>query len=291
MISTLKQYPKYKDSGFEWIGEIPEHWETEKIKHVIQVQISNVDKKTDPDEEAVLLCNYTDVYNNEFITSDMDFMKASASADQIKRLSLREGDVIITKDSETAEDIAVPALVNQKLGNVVCGYHLALLRPQKGRIEGSFLLRLLQSKKINDQFTISANGVTRFGISIYPIKNSYLVIPPLEEQKKISEYLDQGTSKITQLIEKNNKQIELLKEKRIALISHAVTKGLDPNVKMRDSSVEWIGKIPEHWEIRKLLYCVESYVDYRGKTPQKVDDGIFLITARNVKNGKIDWLM
>lgn len=138
-----------KDSGVEWIGEIPEHWGVEKIKNLSQVKPSNVDKKTKDNEPPVLLCNYTDVYNNEFITMDLDFMKATATYDQIKKLSLNVGDIIITKDSESADDIAVPAIVTEKLENVVCGYHLAVIRPNEEKIYPKFLFRSFESDKIN----------------------------------------------------------------------------------------------------------------------------------------------
>ncbi|NMO09492.1 restriction endonuclease subunit S [Methanobacterium subterraneum] len=246
----LKPYPEYKDS-VEWIGEIPKNWNCSKIKHIADVKISNVDKKSKPYEPDVLLCNYTDVYNNEFIIDNLDFMKATASIEQIKKLSLKKGDVIITKDSEAADDIAVPALVKDNFDNVVCGYHLALIRPDVD-IQGDYLFRLLESKQINDQFVIAANGVTRFGISTYPIKNSYLMVPSIEEQEKISSFLDKKTSEIDLTIEKDTRLIELLKEKRTSLINRVVTKGLDPTVKMKDSGAEWIGEIPEDWEMMKF---------------------------------------
>lgn len=280
----MKPYPRYKPSGIEWIGSIPEHWRADRVKYVTHIEISNVDKKSKPDEPDVLLCNYTDVYNNEFITPEMDFMSATASIKHIRRLSLKKGDVIITKDSETPEDIAVPALVNQDLDGTVCGYHLALLRPNKGVIVGGFLLRLLQTKNINDQFAVCASGVTRFGVSTYPIKNSYLIIPPLEEQRQISEYLNQKTHKIDQLIEKKQKLIELLKEQRAAIINQAVTKGLNPNVKMKDSGVEWLGEIPEHWEVKKLKHVAEIIL---GKMLTNDDKGGYFhkpyLRAQNIE--------
>ena len=207
-------------------------------------------------------------------------MKATASIEQIRKLSLKKGDIIITKDSETADDIAVPAIIDEDIDNLVCGYHLAILKPNNHDIKGKFLLRVLQGKKINDQFTVNANGVTRFGISTYPIKNSYLIIPPIEEQEQISEYIDQETSRITATIEKYEKLIELLKEKRIALISHAVTKGLDPNVKMKDSGVEWIGEIPAHWVTKKLKYLSNIKTGDKN-TEDSIEDGIYPFFVRS----------
>jgi len=270
----LKPYPEYKDSGLLGIGNIPKEWDTNKIKHVTNVKISNVDKKSKPNEPEVLLCNYTDVYNNDHITSRLDFMKATASIEQIKKLSLKKGDVIITKDSEAADDIGVPALVKETLDNVVCGYHLALIRPCD-KIQGGYLYRLLESKQINDQFVAAANGVTRFGISTYPIKNSYLMIPPIEEQQRMSSFLDKKTSIIDLTIEKDTQLINLLKEKRTAMINHTVTKGLDPTVEMNDSGVEWIGEIPEDWSINRLKFLTSNKAQYGANEEPEFNENKF----------------
>ena len=114
-------------------------WPTQRLKFVASVMPSNVDKLTDPDDVPVQLCNYVDVYKNDRITGDMEFMPASATPAQIARFALRGGDVLITKDSETPDDIAVPAYVDSSAAGVVCGYHLALLRPITGRMLGGYL--------------------------------------------------------------------------------------------------------------------------------------------------------
>jgi len=227
VIKGLNPNVKLKNSGIPWIGKIPEGWEVRKLKQVTSIMISNVDKKSKPNEEEVLLCNYNEVYNNEFITSDLSFMNATASIEQINKFSIKKGDVIITKDSETPKDIAVPSLVKENLDNIICGYHLALIRPNESKIKGKYLLRIFQSRKINDQFVISANGVTRFGISTYPIKNSLVIIPPLQEQTAIANFLDKATSKIDKTIEKIEKKIALLGEYKKSLIHHVVTGKVD----------------------------------------------------------------
>lgn len=265
MKMKFKTYPKYKDYGIEWIGEIPENWEVKKLKFTSDVYISNVDKKTHSNEDIIFLCNYIDVYKNEFITSNLEFMQSTASFEQIKKLALSKDDVIITKDSETIEEIAIPTLVVEDLENIVCGYHLSLIRTHKEKLLGRYLFRLFQSKKFSEQFSINANGVTRFGLSTYPIKNILILLPPWQEQKSIAEYLNIEILKINTLIEKDKRLIELLKEKRISLINHAVTKGLDPNAKMKDSGIEWIGEIPEDWEVKKLKFVTKNIVT--GKTP------------------------
>ena len=223
---SFRKYAKYKESGIEWLGEIPVGWTTQKLKFVARVRPSNVDKKSKKDEKEVLLCNYTDVYYNEEITADLPFMKATASDVQIRKFTLKRGDTIITKDSEDPNDIAVPAYVPQDLESVVCGYHLALLRPGKETC-GGYLKRVMDSQYAKSFFATRANGITRYGLGTYAIDNFILPLPPIEEQNQIAAFLDKETTKIDTLIDKQEQLITLLQEKRQAIISHAVTRGLE----------------------------------------------------------------
>lgn len=251
-----KPYPKYKLSGVEWIREIPEGWELRKIKWASSITNSNVDKKTEKGEKPILLCNYIDVYKNDLIDDSIDFMEASATVKEINKFILRENDVIITKDSEEWSDIAIPAYVTKDFSSVICGYHLALIRPRSNKLYGKYLFRQLQSKPINTQFMVSANGITRFGLGLNSISSAYVMLPPLPEQQAIADFIDRETARINSIVEKQTRMIELLKEERSALITWAVTKGLDPKAKMKDSGIEWIGEIPENWEVRKIKWCL-----------------------------------
>ncbi|MFQ5685397.1 MAG: hypothetical protein ACE5GV_01925 [Candidatus Scalindua sp.] len=124
----MKKYATYKQSGIEWLGEIPEHWEVKRLKYVSQILFSNVDKKTHNNDKEVLLCNYVDVYKNDIIDESIDFMKATANENEIEKFRIEKGDVLVTKDSESPDDIAVPAFVNSNFENVLCGYHLAIIK-------------------------------------------------------------------------------------------------------------------------------------------------------------------
>lgn len=248
---SFPRYPKYKDSGVDWLGEVPEHWGVHRLKRICRVFPSNVDKKSVESEAAVLLCNYTDVYYNDRIVADMEFMPATASDDQIAKFTLRAGDTIITKDSETADDIAVAAYVPNDLPGVVCGYHLSMVRPREG-INGAFVKRLFDSTYAKSCFAVRANGLTRVGLSQYEVDNVDMPLPPLPEQTCIAAFLDRETAKIDALIAEQQRLIELLQEKRQAVISHAVTKGLNPDAPMKDSGIEWLGEVPEHWEVVRL---------------------------------------
>ena len=218
---------KMKDSGVEWLGDVPEGWKLRKLKHVAKINLSNVDKKTKEDEDSVKLCNYVDVYKNDYINSDINFMEATASPNQIDKFALREGDVLITKDSESWEDIAVPAYIPTDLEDVICGYHLAHIRPDHVVVNGEYIFRSFSAICLNYQFKVEANGITRFGIGKYPIDNSLFLVPPINEQKSIAAFLDRETGCIDTLTIKLSESISKLREYRTALISAAVTGKID----------------------------------------------------------------
>lgn len=245
---SFPRYPAYKPSGVEWLPVIPTGWEISRLKQFCTVFPSNVDKKSVEGETPVKLCNYTDVYYNDSICAEMEFMDATASEEQVKKFALRAGDVIITKDSETAEDIAIAAYVPETLPGVICGYHLSMIRPRAG-VSGAYVKRIFDSIYAKSLFAVRANGLTRVGLSQYAVDNVELPLPPSHEQLAIATFLDHETVKIDALIAEQQRLIELLQEKRQAVISHAVTKGLNPDAPMKDSGVEWLGEVPEHWSI------------------------------------------
>lgn len=232
-------YPKYKSSGIEWLGNVPEHWEVKRLKTSANYWVSSVDKVPSEDELPVQLCNYTDVYYNEFIRPNMGLMETTATPEEIRRFGLRVGDVVITKDSEEWNDIAVPALVEESAPDLVCGYHLAIVRPHATILLGRYLLRAFQSCAINQQFQISASGVTRYGLPKSAIGDAWIPIPPIKEQQAISEFLDRQMAKLDGLAGMKRKVmndetdglfaslLKLLQEYRTALITAAVTGKID----------------------------------------------------------------
>ena len=283
--SPTVAYQEYADREVKWLGLLPGHWKPQRLGTIAEMRVSNVDKHSKEEELPVRLCNYVDVYKNDHISSDMPFMRATASTEEIGRFRLRKYDVLITKDSETWDDIGVPALVTEPADDLISGYHLALLRPN-GDILGPYLFRTLQSRGVAQQFHIGANGVTRYGLTHNTIRSVILPLPPLDEQAAIVRYLDDAEQRIRAYVSAKERLIALLEEERQAVIQRAVTRGLDPNVKLKSSRVEWLGDVPEHWEVGRLKAVSEIRYGL-GQPPRESATGLPLIRATNVSRGHI----
>lgn len=263
MTDRVGLYTAFKQTGDRWVPQIPTNWELRRLRHVIEMRVSNVDKHSDATEEQVRLCNYVDAYKNERITNRLNFMRATASTDEVNRFRLRIGDVLITKDSETWDDIGVPALVEYEAPDLICGYHLALLRSRAQFLSGDFLLRALQTPSTKYQFHVSANGVTRYGLSHNAIKSILIPIPSPEEQAAIVRFMDYYDRLILCYIAVKRKLIALLNEQKHVIIQRAVTCGLDSNVRIRHSGVDWLGAIPSHWSVMRAKYLFRE-IDHRS---------------------------
>lgn len=203
------------ENGVRFSGE----WEQFPLKVMAEVIVSPVDKKTEANEIPVELCNYTDVYYNNYITNNINFMKATATKNEIEKYTLKKGDVIITKDSETPGDIAIPALVSEDLNGVVCGYHLAIIRPKNKIVVGSFLNYLFSMQKTRYYFFTLATGATRFGLSVGGINYAHFSIPKIEEQQKIAAVLSAADAEISVL----EKKLACLKDEKKALMQQLLT--------------------------------------------------------------------
>lgn len=185
-------------------------YQLKPISEIAKVITSPVDKKSLPDELPVFLCNYTDVYYNSVITKYIAFMEATAKQREIDRFSLKPKDVVITKDSESADDIGVSTYIESIKDNLLCGYHLTILRPKKN-IDGRFLSYALGHPRIGYDFFRYANGITRFGLTAKTYKKVKIPLPPLAEQKAIADLLstwDEAVEKTERLIQVREKRFK-----------------------------------------------------------------------------------
>jgi len=285
----MVKYDSYKDSGVEWIGEIPIHWDISKIKYENNVISSNIDKKEYEGFNKYNIIHYNDVvkYQQIFKNNISDFGYCSES--QYESFKVKKHDIILTKDSMDISNICDSSIVLDEPDKCVFGYHLTKLTTESDLILPFFEFLFINNPKIKEYFLISSNGTTIIGVSKATIENTSILIPSLPEQHQIVEFLNEKTSIIDDLIQKKLRKIELLKEQRTSLINHTVTKGLNPYVKMKDSGVEWIGEIPIHWERKKLGYLVnlQGRIGFKGyKKTDFVDEGegCLVIGGKHIDN-------
>jgi type I restriction enzyme S subunit len=259
-----------------WIKHLPIDWKLSRLSNVADILFSNVDKITLDNETPVHLCNYVDVYKNNRITNKIEFMLASADEREIKRFQIMQGDVLATKDSETPEDIAIASLVSEDLPGVLCGYHLALIRPRKHLILGSYLSWLHSCKMFRSHYEANAIGVTRFGLSQAAFKEARVPIPPIPEQHRIAAYLDKGCAAIDSAVAAKQKQIETLNSLVTSIIHQAVTQGITSNVEMKPSGLDWLSEVPAHWQvqqIKRVCSLVRGQFSHRPRNDPAFYDG------------------
>lgn len=253
-----------RDSGVEFLGEVPSQWGVQPAVTLARVLTSTVDKKSYEGEQSVKLCNYTDVYYSAQIVDNSDFMVATATSEQIAKFSVRAGDVPFTKDSETADDIGIPSYVPKDLPGTVYGYHLSIFRPIDKR-RGRFLKYLLESDYAKAYFETKTPGVTRVGLGQSTIRYFRAPTPPVDEAVAIADYLDRETAQIDAFIAKNEELITLLTERRVAAsqatVEHHVGNGSRLKYHLREIDVRAGGK----WEELPML----SVSIHRGVMPRE----------------------
>ncbi|MEY0471682.1 restriction endonuclease subunit S [Providencia huaxiensis] len=272
-ISEMPKYQTYKDSTEGWIGDVPEHWDIRKLKHLfyekkhrpnmsLNCGAISFGKVVTKDDEKILLstkASYQEVLSGEFLINPLNLNYDLISL----RIALSEIDVVVS-----------------------AGY---IVIREKEELQKQYFKYLLHRYDVA-YMKLLGSGV-RQTISFNHIANSLLVFPPLEEQSLIAAFLDKKTALIDEAISIKEKQINLLKERKQIIIQQAVTQGLDPNVPMKDSGVDWIGKIPAHWVLKKIKHVtskIGSGVTPTGGGSTYLDDGIPLLRSQNIHFDRID---
>ena len=243
-----------KDSGIPWIGEIPKEWKVMKLRNLGKFSASGIDKKVVEDEPLVRIINYVDIYKNTNKELwEQNYMVVSAPAEKCQEHQVNVGDMFFTPSSETIEDIGVSAVVMEELANTAFSYHIIRFQPTTD-IDFNFRKYITNNTACLNYFSSCATGSIRKTISRDVFKECIVPLPPLAEQQKIAEFLDRKCSEIDEIVALQEKVIEELKAYKQSVITEVVTKGLNPNTPMRDSGIEWIGSIPEHWEVARLKF-------------------------------------
>ncbi|HZR80043.1 MAG TPA: hypothetical protein VFD92_03015 [Candidatus Binatia bacterium] len=285
MIDGLKPYPAMKDSGVPWLGEVPAHWGVQPIGRLGQLFKGNGGNRGDEVPAGVPCVRYGDLYTRHefFIRSTKACVSPVRAPDYTP---VRYGDVLFAASGETIEDIGKSA-VNLLDTDARCGGDVLLLRPEVEAVP-EFLGYACDSVSSRNQKACMGRGFTVVHIYGSQLKQLVLTLPSLPEQAAIVRFLDHADRRIRRYIRAKQKLIKLLEEQKQAIIHRAVTRGLDPNVRLKPSGVEWLGDVPEHWEILKLARVVADgprngispAVDERGSIES------FSISA--IRNGQVD---
>jgi len=251
-----RSYECYKDSGVAWLGEIPEHWEVKKFKFVLNQSKGLTITKQNLISKGIFCVNYGEIHSK--FGFELDTSKNKLKCVNKEHLItnpnslLNKGDFVF---ADTSEDIEGSGNFThlKSSDRTFAGYHTVIARP-KIEIVSLFLAFVFDSTSFRNQIRKEVKGVKVFSITQSVLKETSIWVPPLPEQTKIALFLDDKTTKIDDAIAIKAQQIDLLKERKQILIHKAVTRGLDDSVKLKDSGVEWIGEIPEHWEVKALKF-------------------------------------
>ena len=241
-MSHYKPYPAYKDSGVEWIGKVPKHWDSKPIKVIASCNDDSLPESASPDT-PIRYVDISSVSHDEGIAEPEPMLFGNAPSRA--RRKARAGDVVV---STVRTYLKAVASVDDKHADCVYSTGFAVLRPRKEHLAPEFLKWLALNELLIQAVESHSEGLSYPAINASELVNLKTVVPGLAEQRRIASVLDRETARIDALIAKKTEFIELLAKKRQALITHAVTKGLNPKVKMKDSGVKWLGEIPEHWE-------------------------------------------
>lgn len=274
-------------------------WPTRKLREIADIRVSNVDKKTYASEKPVRLCNYMDVYSNEYVTGQINFMEASATQAEIDRFGLISGDVVITKDSETPDDIGIPTVITEEIPGLVCGYHLAMIRPDVEQLDSIYLAKQLSTSRVTRYFSLHASGSTRYGLPIGSIESVEIPTPPKPEQTKIAEIL----STVDQAIEQTEALIAKQQRLKTGLMQDLLTRGIDAQGNLRSEATHQfkdspLGRIPVEWEFTDFGQILSQSGGHIQTGPfgsqlhshEYVSEGVPVVMPQDINGGLISTL-
>lgn len=277
-LALMPKYEAYKDSYSDYSGLIPCEWKLIPIRAIFE---ERNEKNTGPKTDHILSVTR----DRGVIPYDEKGAIGNNKSEDIERYKLvYENDLVINK-----MNVVIGSLGLSKYFGALSQVYI-VLRPKTKSFNIRYYAYLFHNEPFYKSLIRYCTGIMelRESLNKEQFKQLYLPFPTFEEQTLIANFLDKKTAQIDDAIAIKEQQISLLKERKQIIIQQAVTQGLDPNVPVKDSGVDWIGKIPAHWEVLPLTKY-STRVDYRGKTPEKVELGRFLLTAKNIKNGYIDY--
>ena len=257
----------------EWAAQIPAGWDRNWLKWSVDLSAKR------PTEEEQVALPY--ISNEDIASWTGELLIEDPEPAEVDGRRFQDNDVLFNKLRPYLAKVYHATFDGVSSGELLC------LRPSHA-VEPRFLFYVLGSKGFIDTINAEAFGAKMPRADWEIVGHQPLPLPPLDSQRQIARFLDEKTAQIDGLIAKKRGLLDRLAEKRQALITRAVTKGLNPDAPMQPSGIDWLGDIPDHWEIRGLTKCTKR-IDYRGATPEKSNSGVFLVTAKNIKNGQIDY--
>ncbi|HDM8185726.1 TPA: restriction endonuclease subunit S [Vibrio harveyi] len=290
-MSKYQAYPEYKDSEIDWLETIPAHWLTSKLRYTFSFGKGLTITKENLRDTGIPCVSYGEVHSKYGFEIDPARHPLKCVGDDYLKTSpyalLKKGDIVF---ADTSEDIDGSGNFTQLVSNeqVFAGYHTIIARPYNHECS-RFYAYLLDSKELRTQIRHAVKGVKVFSITQAILRGVNIWLPPLKERNQIANFLDHETAKIDTLIEKQQQLIKLLKEKRQAVISHVVTKGLNPQAPMKDSGVGWLGEVPEHWDIKKAKYLFDFVTSgARGWAEYYADSGSLFFRIANLTRDTVE---
>lgn len=254
-------YETYKPSGIDWIGEVPMNWDIKRVKGncYVKGRIGWQELRAEEFIDEGIHCVTGTDFNNRFVNWDTCYRVSLERYLIDNNIQLKEGDVLITKDGT----IGKTAIVKNLPDKATLNSGIFLVRPEKARLQNEYLYWILNSKVFEDYNDYTKTGATILHLYQNVFVEMHFPLPDIDEQLSIANYLDNQTQKIDRLIANKKAQAEKLKELRQIEINNAVTKGLNPNAEMKDSGIEWLGKIPKHWEVKHLKRTFKFFNNIR----------------------------
>lgn len=282
-------YPRTKPTAIPWIGEVPEHWEVRRLSSLGEFFKGSGIARADITASGVPAITYGDIYTRYGIEAKA-LLKYTSPETAAGAQSIQKGDLLFTASGETVEDIGKTTMYSgDETG--YAGGDIIILRPSGG--DPLYLSYALNSELGIHQKSLFGRGDIIVHISASNLKQVVVPFPPQEEQTLIARYLDHKTALIDAYLSQKRRMVELLKEHRQALINQAVTKGLDPQVKLKPSGIEWIEEVPEHWEVSRVKYqcSVRGRIGFRGYEKDDLvesGEGALVIGGKHITDDRLD---
>jgi len=282
-MAKYQQYDDYKDIQNKWISSVPSDWKVVPLKALCLNPVKDGPHETPIFiDEGIPFLSVDGVQNNQLVFEGCRYISEQDHEKYSRKCVPAKGDVLLGKAASVGKVAYVETEIDFNVWSP-----LAVITPKTDKL-GKYIFYAFQSTMLQAQCDVYSNANTQKNLGMNTIDNLHLPFPSYEEAEVIANFLDFETAQIDTLIEKQQTLIQLLKEKRQAVISHAVTKGLNPDAPMKDSGVEWLGEVPEHWELPKLIHQTSKIGDGLHSTPQYQDGtGYYFVNGNNLVSGQI----